>query len=168
MSPRIVANRNSGSRRQISLDQKRALEKRHSPMQTAHDSAMKRTTSIVCCVLILLAAAAAAWADCAQISFAPSGHDHGRSAPAHTHGHHSDSEHQHSHDSAIHCPTIDEFVPTAAFSVSSDPRMERVPLADPLDPHFTLSRFPSLYGPPGRFPLSSRVPHYLSLSVLRI
>jgi hypothetical protein len=138
-------------------------------MQTARDSAMKRKTSIVCCVLILVAAAAAAWADCAQISFPPIGHDHERSAPAHTHGHHSDSEHQHSRDSTIHCPTLDEFLPTATFSAPKDDRIERAPLAlgDRLEPQSASNQFYPIHGPPGLFSLSG-TPSYLSLSVLRV
>jgi hypothetical protein len=138
-------------------------------MQTARDSAMKRKISIVCCLLILVAAAAAAWADCAQISFPLADQDHRRSAPAHTHGHHSDSEHQHTHDSAIHCPTLDEFVPTATFSSTRTERAENTPImhVDLLNLQVATDHFYSNQGPPGRFSVS-RIPCYLSLSVLRI
>ena len=130
---------------------------------------MKRLTLIVCCFLILFAGVAAAWASCREIPFATAVQLHARSAPVHTHKHHSEPAHQHSHNSVIHCPPLDEFVPTAIFSVGNDHRVERiwVTVTGELASQFTPDRFHLIHGPPG-FSQLSLIPSYLLLSVLRI
>jgi hypothetical protein len=130
---------------------------------------MKRLTLITCCFLILFAGVAAAWASCKEIPFASAVQHPPAPAPVHVHEHHAEPAHPHSHNSMIHCPTLDEFVPTAIFSVNNDHRIERVrvTLAGGLESQFTQHRFHLIHGPPGFFQLSA-IPPYLLLSVLRI
>ena len=127
---------------------------------------MKRFVVIVCSLLIVFAGAASAWANCKQESLSTDGHN--RSGIAHTHDHHSDN-HKNA-DARIHCPTLDEFLLSPSFSVSTDHRAQG--FADgfiaALDSQARqdVSRR-SIHGPPG-FSLANSIPPYLLLSVFRI
>jgi hypothetical protein len=129
---------------------------------------MKRTVTITCGLLIFFAGIAGAWASCKQVLSVFEYH-HGPQVTAHNHEHHSHSNHSHSHDSLIHCPNLDEFVPTANFSASKDNSAARVPsaLMPEMYLRFTSNGIRSIHGPPG-FSRSSNLPAYLLLSVLRI
>jgi hypothetical protein len=129
---------------------------------------MKRLIVIACSFLVLFAGAVSAWESCKQISIASD--DHHRSVPAHAHDHHSRSDHHHSNNSAIHCPPIGDYLPTATFTVSPDQRIERLPetLVGEFDSQFAQhGSYRLIHGPPG-FAHSRIIPRYLSLSVLRI
>jgi hypothetical protein len=131
---------------------------------------MKRLTYILCSLVIFFAGAAAVWADCARISLAKPGDHHAAETRQDGHSHHSDSGHEHSHDPAvIHCPTLDEFFPTAAFSTAEQLRVERAaaPLIVISVSDFTPRQFLRSHGPPGLV-TSARIPQYISLSVLRV
>ena len=129
---------------------------------------MKRLIPITCSFLVLFAGVVAAWASCEQISFGPGEKE--RSQPAaHAHDHHTGSDHNHSHDSVIHCPSLDEFVPVAAFLPLPDDRLDRLPaaLVAGLHPQLSPHGCRSMHGPPG-FTQSNNNSAYLLLSVLRI
>jgi hypothetical protein len=129
---------------------------------------MKRLILITCSFLVVFAGAAAAWESCKQISFLSD--DHHRSASVHGHDHQSQSDRHHSDNSAIHCPPIGDYIPTATFTVSPDHRVERLSetLVDEFDPQFSQhGSYPLIHGPPD-FAHSSIIPTYLLLSVLRI
>ena len=130
---------------------------------------MKRLTYILCSLVIFFAGVAAVWADCARISFTSTQDHHASNTTQHGHSHHSDSDHQHSHDAAIHCPTLDEFVPTAAFSAAGRSRVERAPALVLMSalPDFVPRQFLRSHGPPGLMS-NMRIPQYLALSVLRV
>ena len=130
---------------------------------------MKRLLIIICCFLVFFAGAASAWASCKQVLFSSDNHHHS-SGSAHTHAHHADTDQQHSHDAVIHCPTVDEFVPVATFSLRKGDRVERLVgvLIAELPARFAQRWSDRLiHGPPG-FEHSSTIPPYLLLSVLRI
>jgi len=117
----------------------------------------------------LFAGATAAWANCQRVSLNPED-QRGSSGETHAHDHHADNNHHHSHDSVIHCPTLDEFVPVATFSLRKDHRVERLVgvLIAELHSQFAQPGADGLiHGPPG-FWHSSNIPSYLLLSVLRI
>jgi hypothetical protein len=129
---------------------------------------MKRLIAMTCCVLVFFAGAASAWASCNQISLG-SGKHHASTTPGHTHEHHSHSDHNHPHGLAIHCATLNEFLPVATFSPNNDHRIERL-----LDASATSLSLPSsqdgfrlTHGPPGVASLSF-IPAYLFFSVLRV
>jgi hypothetical protein len=70
----------------------------------------------------------------------------------------------------VHCPTLDEFLLSATFSVRGDERVERLPdtLIGEFDSQFAQpGSYPLIHGPPGSAQ-SRNIPRYLSLSVLRI
>ena len=129
---------------------------------------MKRLIVITCAFLVFLTGVASVWAACQQIFSAPDKF-HNSAAPAHAHHHHSDADQNHSHGASIHCPTLDEFLPVASFSISNDSRVERL-----LDGCTALvanrtsrNEYGSTHGPPG-FASLRFTPTYLLLSVLRI
>lgn len=130
---------------------------------------MKRSVLIGCCLLVIFASVAAAWASCKQISFASDAH-HRSAFSLPTHDHHSDAQHEHSDNSAIHCLTLEEFVPLASFSAKPDRGEER--FIDPFGAESISSMndrafvFP-IHGP-FVFAHSGDIPSYLFLSVLRI
>jgi hypothetical protein len=146
----------------------RALEKLFGTGQTLHTTAgaMKRLFLITCCFLVFVAGAAAAWDSCKEISH--ESHNHHRSSVPGS-DRHSDADHEHSHDTAIHCASLDEFVPTAVVSASKHDRVERVivMIGTELDSQFTQHDYRLIHGPPG-LDNSSIIPPYLLLSVLRI
>jgi hypothetical protein len=118
-------------------------------------------------LIVLLAGISSVWADCRQLESL--GNERaGASRAVHTHGHHS-GDHRHSEDAAIHCPSIDEFLPTAGFSIPRESpeqlllRFSADPLAlmRPAAPHGLAN------GPPGRRFFSLH-PAYLVFSSLRI
>jgi hypothetical protein len=122
---------------------------------------MKRTVTITCGLLIFFAGIAGVWASCKQVLLVSQDH-HGAQVTAHNHEHHS-------HDSFIHCPNLNEFVPTANFSASKDNSAARVPSALIPEVHlrFSSNGIRSIRGPPGFSRLNSISP-YLLLSVFRI
>ena len=129
---------------------------------------MKRLIVIVCCLFVIFAGAASAWANCKQMPFAS---EQQKRLPVASHSHdHESHGHEHSHQTAIHCPTLDEFTLGASFSLSKEHRVERVldKLVAEFDSQLILhaSRWLS-HGPPGFTRLSS-IPPYLLLSVFRI
>ena len=129
---------------------------------------MKRFLLISCAFLVVFAGVAAAWESCKQISIASD--DHHRSVPVHGHDHHSNSDHQQSDNSAIHCPPIGDYLPTANFAASPDNRIQPLPetLVAESDSQFAQrGSYSLIHGPPG-FTHSPNIPRYLSLSVLRI
>ena len=126
---------------------------------------MKRSISILACALVLIAGAAAAWADCSRIAFGKNSADE----PV-RHGHdHPHSDERQSHDSAVHCPTLDQFVPAASFSATGLIGVEHVsvPFFSSANPDVPSIRFFRTHGPPGHLK-SFRIPPYLALSVLRV
>jgi hypothetical protein len=130
---------------------------------------MKRLILITCSFLVVFSGAIAAWQSCHQVSFASDAH-HSSPIPVHGHDHDSESEHHHSHNSVIHCPPLDGYLPSAAFSVAKDHRFERLLATfvagfNSQVTQYGLSRL--IHGPPG-FSNSSIIPQYLLLSVLRI
>jgi ABC-type nickel/cobalt efflux system permease component RcnA len=130
---------------------------------------MKRLIVITCSLLVLFAGAASAWANCKQISFVPDNHRRSP-VPVHAHDHHSEANRQHSHDGEIHCPPLDDYLPTATFSVNKDHRIERViaTLVAGFNSQFTQhASYRLIHGPPG-FAHSRILPPYLLFSVLRI
>ena len=129
---------------------------------------MKKLIVITSCFLVLLAGVSAAWASCKEISYLSHNH-HRSSVPGPVQDRHSDADHEHSHDTAIHCTSLDEFVPTATFSVSKHDRVERVlvTVGAESDSQFTQYDSRLTHGPPG-LDNSSIIPPYLLLSVLRI
>ena len=129
---------------------------------------MKRLFFIVCSFLVFFAGVAAAWESCKQISIASD--DHHRSVPAHGHDHHSNSDHHHSDNSAIHCPPIGDYLPTANFTISPDQRVERLPetlVGELVSQFIDHGLYRLIHGPPGSAH-SRIIPPYLMLSVLRI
>jgi hypothetical protein len=129
---------------------------------------MKRLIVITCSFLVAFAGVAAAWESCKQISIASDDPHH--SASAHGHDHHSESEGHDSNRGTIHCPPLDNYLPTASFAVTKDHRVERVvaTLAAVFDHRLTNSAAYRLnHGPPG-FANTRNIPSYLLLSVLRI
>jgi hypothetical protein len=126
---------------------------------------MKRLFAIVSCLFMILAGAASVWASC-KVEFPQ------RKSPnaAHAHHHHSDFDHRHDKGTAIHCPTLDGFLPTARISTTRIDRIEPLRLAaldaarSEIGPSVL---YRSLHGPPGCSPFSN-TPSYLSLSALRI
>jgi hypothetical protein len=128
---------------------------------------MKRPFLLTFSLMILIAGAVSAWASCKETSFT----SHGEHPPgsAHSHDHHSDSHHAVPDGSVAHCPTLDHFLPGAAFSTGKDagagwPADTRV-----VRQHDDVSGgdYESLHGPPG-FAYLTFIPPYLSFSVLRI
>jgi hypothetical protein len=80
---------------------------------------MKRLIVITCSFLVFFAGVASAWASCKQISFAV-GANHRSSVLVASHPDHRDSHHEHSDGAGFHCPPLEKFVPTAAFSAKPD------------------------------------------------
>ena len=129
---------------------------------------MKRFLVIVCSLLMLVAGAASAWADCKQISSTFDDQRHAVSSSAHDH--HSDSHHKHSDGSQVHCPIIEEFVPTVVLSLKTGGGPER--LLDPFTAEliFRMSSgefHPLMHGPP-ILTRTTSTPSHIFLSVLRI
>ena len=126
---------------------------------------MKRLFAIASCLFVILAGAASAWASCKRESL------QGKSPNAtHAHHRHSDSDHRHEKGTAIHCPTLDGFLPTARISTSRIDRIEPLRLAALSAARAEIRPsvlYRSLNGPPGYFPFSN-TPSYLSRSALRI
>ena len=130
---------------------------------------MKRLLVITCSFLVLFAGAASALESCKRISFASDDH-HGSAVPVHAHGHHSQSDRHDSSNGAIHCPPVDDYLPTATFSVRKDHRVERVLatfVANFNTPGTQYGSSRLIHGPPG-FAHSSIIPSYLLFSVLRV
>ena len=131
---------------------------------------MKRLLLITCSLLIVFAGAAAAWASCKQLSLASVKQYDAVPVHAHAHDHHADADHEHSRGTMFHCPTLDEFLLSATFSVRGNERVERLPdiLTGDFDSQFAQpGSYPLIHGPPGSAQ-SRNIPRYLSLSVLRI
>jgi hypothetical protein len=136
--------------------------------QTEHGTRMKRILTIACCLSVLFAGIAAAWADCKQISLS----DRPRKSLPHVaaHDHHSDSHREHSQGTVIHCPTLEDFLVTAIFSVGGYDREQPVHRALVAHFHSRVSQNDSyrlVHGPPG-LDYPSIIPPYLLLSVLLI
>jgi hypothetical protein len=129
---------------------------------------MKRLTLIICSFLVLFAGGASAWASCKQVAFAD---DHHRSArPAEVHHNHSESDHDHFPNTAIHCPILEKFVPTASLwnKPDRDGRRVIVPFGAELASPQNDRGFHRLIHDPSALVRSSTNPLHLFLSVLRI
>jgi hypothetical protein len=128
---------------------------------------MKRFIVITCSFLVFFAGAASVWASCKQVAFASNDH-HQSSGSGHTHDHHSDDGH--SHDATIHCPTLDDFVPSTTFSLRhraqnlNEVIWSALSLVSQQQNHTSTDS--TTHGPP--FLIFSPVPTRLLLSVLRI
>lgn len=129
---------------------------------------MKRLISIVSCLVVFFGGIAAALAVCEQISIAS--YDRQISVPHSAHDHDSDSPDEHSDGSLGHCPIVEQFVSTAAFSTRPDRGPERIvnPFVAPIA--FRIDEgevYRLIHGPPA-FAGTSGVSSHLFLSVLRI
>jgi hypothetical protein len=129
---------------------------------------MRRLIVITWAFLLFFAAGiASAWAECKQISFGFQGHHHSAGSP-HAHDHDHSGNHQ-SPDPTIHCPTLDDFVPSASFLLRGRTQSfdEVIGSVVSLVSQDNLaSNDSNAHGPP--FLIFSPVPARLLLSVLRI
>lgn len=130
---------------------------------------MKRLISLACGFLVFAGGLATVWVSCAQASLRPGEHGH-PTAVRHAHDHHPHAQDDHSHNAVIHCPTLDEFVPGAAFSTEQQPRLERLKGVFGEIPWTQANLhdwYGSSHGPPGTSRFAT-IPPYLTFSVLRI
>lgn len=128
---------------------------------------MRRSLGITCALIFFLAGTAAAWAECNRISLDFKGHHH-TSGSAHAHDHHH-SDDPDSHTATIHCPTLDEFVPSALFLLRDHAQSFNGVIGSILflaSQQDFASSDSNAHGPP--FLIFSPVPLRLQFSVLRI
>lgn len=130
---------------------------------------MKRVKFIFRSLIVFVVSIIPALGICNKISFAFDDH-RPTTASSSTHDHESDSNHQHSENAAVHCPTVELFVPASLFSVKSDYVLERI--LDSLVPalifHVASGDFDGLIHGPPVLPRSNGISSHLFLSVLRI